>query len=221
MAQRNLVVITPCIRPKLLPRIRASIPLDVIRRWYIIYDTSKGRTYENQFDDVDWIVEMRQSSTGKCGHDLRNYVLDAVERDYVEEDSFFIYYVDDDNIIHPRLNEFLRSRHARTSQSFFFPQWRKSKTILMGNVFKLGCIDTAQMLVSSSMVRGLRWDANNYGADGIYAIDIKQKYPRRSVFIPKVMAYYNFLTDLEPEISADEASASCKGTPEPLTGSPQ
>ena len=62
--------------------------------WYIIYDTSKGRSYTHQFKGHAKIKEIDYDKEGVCGHPQINHAIDLIE-------DGFVYIVDDDNVIHP------------------------------------------------------------------------------------------------------------------------
>ena len=51
-------IITPCSRPDNLDKLYASMNWDLITKWYIVYDTSKDRSYIHKYTDNDKIAEL-------------------------------------------------------------------------------------------------------------------------------------------------------------------
>ena len=90
----KITIITPCCRSENLPTLFESIDFNHVEKWIIVYDTSRERSYTWQFVNNPQIIETDCNVEGTAGHPQRNYGLN-----YVTSGS--VYFLDDDNIIHP------------------------------------------------------------------------------------------------------------------------
>lgn len=179
-----LTIITPSCRQKFLPDLFKSIDFDKIDRWIIVYDTSRNRTYDKIFNHPK-ILEVFCDDNGAAGHPQRNYGVSMIN-------NGFIYFLDDDNIIHPEFWNIINS----LDESYFytFDQLRdKTGKILRGNNIAIGHIDTAMFIVPKKMFEGTPWVHNRYEADGIFIESVYSKNKDRHKYIDKVACYYNFL----------------------------
>jgi hypothetical protein len=104
----------------------------------------------------------------------------------------FIYFLDDDNIIHP---EFWNIVECIDDNYFYtFDQLRNKRgLILHGNNITVGRIDTAMFLVPKKMFEDISWVHDRYEADGIFITTIHSKYKDSHKYINKIACYYNFL----------------------------
>lgn len=194
----KICIVTPCYRQKNLECIKNSIDFSIIHKWYIVYDTSKNRSYQKIYKNNSQIVELECSDAGRFGNPQRNVGINVI-------DDGFIYFCDDDNIIHPELYEHLvkmdkdsyytwdqlRNKDGDDTDWALFTN-EKGK-ILKGNVLKKKFIDTAQFIVPRNLIGDLRWEENNYASDGILIQSINEKYPYSHIYIPKVLGYYNYI----------------------------
>ena len=90
-------IITACSRPQNLKEIYKSIEFQKVDKWYIIYDTSKCRTYDFIYAsdlNANKILELTCDHPGFAGHPQINFALDLIK-------DGFVYIMDDDNIFHP------------------------------------------------------------------------------------------------------------------------
>ena len=178
-------IITPCCRQKNLDLIIKSINFDLIDKWYIIYDTSKDRTYTKKFEDNPKIEEHFCSDTGVVGHPQRNYGLNLVK-------DGFIYFLDDDNIIHPEFWNIAQTLDINCFYTFDQQRLYEGK-ILKGNVLKVFWIDTAQFIIPKQLIKNLTFDITKYHADGLFITKINELYPKNHIYIPKIACYYNYI----------------------------
>ena len=194
----KIYIVTPCYRQQNLEAIRKSIDFSVIHKWYIVYDTSRGRQYIKIFRDPQ-IIELECSDFGIAGHPQRNFAIDIIE-------DGFIYFVDDDNIVHPDCWPLFRTLDRRcyyTWDQLRNPagddtDWalftNEQGRVLKGNVLKLQRIDTAQIIFPKCLIGDLRWAPDNYKADGVFIESLNAKEPAAHVYIPQIMCYYNYIT---------------------------
>lgn len=184
-------VVTPCSRPQNLIAIAKSISGPF--HWVVAYDSS----VEQPFLKVDGFggLEQEHHKTnihGTSGNGQRNIALEIVMSK--AEDQDFLYFLDDDNIMHPGLLKVLeQGRNGHNADMIAFPQLNPSGQIrLMPPIEpKVGNIDTAMMILRIGHVRNLRWHPNEYCADGIYA---EEAFKGATKYITNTPAcYYNYI----------------------------
>ena len=194
----KVTIITPCCRQARLQEIFNSINFDFIYRWIIVYDTSRNRSYTKRYLNHPKILELECSDPGISGNSQRNHGMRIVE-------DGFLYFIDDDNIIHPDLwnvipsldeNYYyswdqLRNKNGDNTDWVLFKN-EKGK-ILRGNTLKVQHIDTSQIIIPKSMIGSLEWKIDDYAADGILIESLYKLNPSAHKYIPKVLCYYNFL----------------------------
>lgn len=196
---KRVVLITPSIRPKNLIKIRDSIKFEYINKWIIVYDGSKIAENPKLFANdcfSDKIEEHVYKGDGGSGNPQRNYALDLIK-----DMDTYLYYLDDDNVIHPELYTLLST--LEDNKMYTFDQQRPDnifpyKTLLKGDNVALYNIDTAMMLIDYNLCRNIRWDAHKYNADGLYITECYEKNKNNWVYIDKTMAFYNPLNPLNP-----------------------
>jgi len=178
-------IITPCSRPDNLDIIIKSINFDLIDKWYIIYDTSKNRTYTKKYMENTKIEEHFCSDIGIVGHPQRNFGLKLIN-------DGFVYFLDDDNIIHPEFWNIVPTLDINYFYTFDQQQIYVGK-ILKGNIIKVLWIDTAQYIIPKQLINNLTFDVNKYHSDGLFITKINELYPKNYIYIPKIACYYNYL----------------------------
>lgn len=179
-----LTIITPCCRQQNITELYKSIQFDKIIKWIIVYDTSKDRKYTKLYTEHPKILEI-ECNKGISGNPQRNYGMSIVQDGY-------IYFLDDDNIIHPEfwsiVNE-LDNIHFYT----FDQQRNNNMTILHGNNVAVNKIDTAMYIVHKKHIGNIKWIENKYNADGYFISGIYAKHRDQHFYINKTACYYNFL----------------------------
>ena len=119
-----LTIITPVTRPENLMQVASSILLGCIMRWVLVYDTTRPHELEPHFlAHQHKVHEIFVHETGISGNALRNRGLDEVTYGLV-------YFLDDDNIIHPHFWDILPNislGHVTT-----FDQQRESHCFVEG-----------------------------------------------------------------------------------------
>jgi hypothetical protein len=105
----------------------------------------------------------------------------------------FIYFLDDDNIIHP---EFWNLTDQFDPAYFYtFNQMRNNNgKILLGNNIALRCIDTAMFVVHKKHIGDIVWRIHEYIADGYFICDVAAGRKHKHRYLNVVACYYNFLT---------------------------
>ena len=180
-----LSVITACSRKDNLQAIYESIDFRIIHMWYIIYDTSKGRSYTHQFKGNAKIKEIDYDKEGVCGHPQINHAIDLIE-------DGFVYIVDDDNIIH---DDFWKTyKNLDSDYIYTWDQNRvREKRIAKGDKIQLFLIDTSQFIVPRKYIGDIRWDNYKRNADFKFINTIHKKYSKKFKYINKTLCYHNYL----------------------------
>lgn len=197
--KNKIYIITPSSRFENLPSIKNSINFNKIYKWIIVYDSKHVSSKKKLFKDNDYIVELfckdKQSVSGNA---QRNFALNFLNRK--KNKNFYIYFLDDDNIIHK--NFYRITDNIDKKKIYTFDQLRRSKMyfkkkfqyikILKGNKIKKGIIDSAMFLADFSLINNIRWNKKNYDADGDYIIKCFLKNKKFHEYIPQTSAYYNY-----------------------------
>jgi predicted O-methyltransferase YrrM len=178
----KITIITPSYRLDNLLEIKKSINFQYIDEWIIVYDGNKVKNnpklFENQENNK--IKEYLYKSNGISGNPQRNYALSKVTNK-----NTLLYYLDDDNIIHPNLYNLLNI--IDNNKTYSFNQHNR----INGNKINVGLIDTAMIIISYNLCKDIRWVLNKYEADGIYFEECYYKNINTHVYIDNTLCYYN------------------------------
>lgn len=189
-----VVIITPCSRPENLEKIKESIDLSKIKRWYISYDCQNDKMkFIERFPSEPKIKELKCVRPSITGNGPRNEALDEIAK---SEGKCLVCFMDDDNIIHP---EFL-NKDFKLDKIYTYDIYRWGAP-QPGNVLKAGDIDTAQYLVDIDIIGDLRWGKpgeaesgqTKDAADGDFITTLVNGHADKWEYIPETLAYYNFL----------------------------
>jgi hypothetical protein len=126
------------------------------------------------------------------GNAQRNYALDQI----TNKDTN-IYFLDDDNIIHPDLYKLLDV--IEENKIYTFNQKRPKDIypyvdLLKGNNVDLFKIDTAMFLIDYRLCRNMNWIVDKYNADGYYIKECYEKNKDSHIYVDNELSYYNNLT---------------------------
>jgi len=187
----KLTIITPCIRPENLIKIQESIDFNYVNEWIIVYDGNHISSLPNTVNKNSKIKEYIYKGEGISGNPQRNFALDLIEN-Y----DTYLYFLDDDNIIHPDFYELLDT--IKPGKIYTVNQSRPKnvfpyKTLLRGDNIELYNIDTAMFLIDFNLCKDVRWIFDKYNADGFYIKECYEANKENWVFIDKTMSYYNKL----------------------------
>jgi hypothetical protein len=183
-----LTIITPCGRPENLKLLEESLDLDRVQ-WLIVYDTKNG-PFTPKYNHPKIREIGHPTPPGGCaGHAQRNAGMSEV----VEG---FIYFLDDDTVMHPAFWKILPL--MKDEERFYtFDQQRWDEFVAVpGGIFKgdvpaVSRIDSAQFVVPRHMCR--QFIENDYRADGFFIAEVNNRFPGAHMYIPTVASYYNFL----------------------------
>lgn len=181
-------IITACSRPQNLMEIYNSIEFDKVDKWYIIYDTSKCRTYDFQFasdPNANKIMELTCDQIGFAGHPQINFALDLIV-------DGFVYIMDDDNIFHETFWNLLPT--LEKDSVYTWDQNRiQEKRILKGGQIQEEKIDTSQFIVPRELIGSIRWAVTKSAGDFRFIKQIFNKFKDKFKYIPKIACYHNFI----------------------------
>jgi glycosyltransferase involved in cell wall biosynthesis len=197
----KLHILTRCTRPDFLEKVRDSIfttsLFDI--KWWIVFDTRVIKDVDAEFlsnlQSIGGEALFYKGESGDMAHSLLSKVIDKIE-------DGFIYFLDDDNILH---EDFYETIHRKISENpdkkgFIFSQKVSGKDFTGLDVreakpenTKVQHIDMAQFLLSRDLIGDERFVSGDYKADGYFIENIYNKNPQDFYFVNKVLCYYNFL----------------------------
>lgn len=197
-------IITACSRPQNLKQIYDSIDFSLVYKWYIVYDTSKCRTYELQFATEDKILELTCNIEGFAGHPQINMALDLIK-------DGFVYVMDDDNIFHKKFWSLLPSLDSE-----FVYTWDQNRIqegrILKGGQIEEKKIDASQFIVPRNLIGSTRWVVHKDAGDFRFISQIYKAHKDKFKYIPKVACYHNFIPKVRVAICFFGLTRSLKFT---------
>lgn len=203
--KKNLYLITPCSRIKNLPKIKRSIDFNIIKKWIIVYDIIATKSQKKLFSKTKGINEFfLKDKLSVSGNAQRNFALDYLNKK--KDKNFFIYFLDDDNILHKNFYKVIQNLNIDNSKLIYtFDQLRKQKIfinnkfqyvkILKGNIIKTGFIDIAMFLPNFSLINKIRWVKKKYTADGDYIVKCMKRNKQKHKYLPMVGSHYNYLSN--------------------------
>lgn len=179
--QKRMTIITPSIRPENIPKLYDSINFDYVDKWHIVYDGKKIAQNPHLYATHPQIHEHVFTGIGTSGNPQRNYVLDLIDNM-----DTYIYFLDDDNVIHPSLYHLLDIADDKRIYTF-------DSTKIPGHIPSPSFIDSAQFLADFSIISNIRWIPHLYTADGVYIEVCHYLNIDKWIYVNHVMANYNHL----------------------------
>ena len=178
----KLTIITPSYRVNNLLEIKKSLNFEYIDEWIIVYDGSKIVDNPNLFENQEnnKIKEYVYEGEGISGNPQRNYALTKITNP-----DTLLYYLDDDNIIHPNIYSLLKI--IDNNKFYTFNQFNRIK----GNNINVNRIDTAMVVIPYKICKNERWLLDRYNADGYYITECYNKNKKVHVFVDNDLCYYN------------------------------
>jgi len=165
-----------------LLKIKDSINFDYINEWIIVYDGSKIKDNPLLFKDNNKIKEYLYKGEGISGNPQRNYALDNI----VIKDTY-LYFLDDDNEIHPDLYKLLSIIDNNKLYTF------NQKDRINGDYIEVYNIDTAMLLIDYNLCKDIRWILDKYNADGYYIKECYLTNLDKWIYINNTLSTYNIL----------------------------
>jgi hypothetical protein len=200
----KIVIITPCSRPQNLVLVARSMFWPHVLVWIIAHmpgtDISLSAKTLARHGYGSKILHLgpqnassaNKFSPGRYGNGLRNLALQHLP----EPRNYFVYFLDDDNLMHPHLWRILPALDVAKPRVYTVDSryTRDVVKILKGSRCKVGFIDTAQLLIAARLLTDVKvatWKAERYDADGVFAMGLCRKYG--TTYIPLTLAHYNAL----------------------------
>ena len=185
----KVTIITPCIRPNNLLVIKESIDFDYLNEWIIVYDKKHVSELPNLFEKNKKIKEYIFEGDGIQGNSQRNFALEQIT-----EHNTYLYFLDDDNIIHDNFYNLLDI--IEPGKIYTFDQKRPINVFpyvehLYGNKIEIGNIDSAMFLIDYNLCKGTRWITDKYDADGYFIKECYENNKNNWIYVNKILAYYN------------------------------
>ena len=207
LPESPLYIITPCSRPEYLQRVRATLSDEHQWVWIIVY-TSKPTAWT--FPSVPFIHEVwpgiKPTDVDEAVDELQTF--GNPERNYgislVEHQNGYVYFLDDDNGIHPafweRIYPLLLPLSAAAAAAaaagvydfITFDQERAPGWVFPGPRAVLYKIDTAMYVTQRALIGDTRWRTIRYNADGFFAQAMAKK-ARHHLYINCTCSFYNML----------------------------
>jgi predicted O-methyltransferase YrrM len=180
----KLTIITPSYRIDNLLEIKKSINFEYIDEWIIVYDGSKiidnPHLFENQENNKIKEYIYKCENGGISGNPQRNYALSKITNS-----NTLLYYLDDDNIIHPNLYKLLNI--INNNNMYTFNQYNR---LNVDNI-NVNWIDTAMAIIPYNLCKNIRWILNEYSADGVYIKECYDENKNIHIYIDNDLCYYN------------------------------
>lgn len=180
----KLTIITPAYRLNNILEVQKSINFEYVDEWIIVYDGSKITNNPNLFKNQDnnkikeYVYKCEEG--GISGNPQRNYALSKVTNP-----DTLLYYLDDDNLIHPNLYKLLNI--IDNDKIYSFNQYNRIK----GNDMRVNCIDTAMVIMPYKLCKNIKWILNLYEADGYYIQECYNQNKDVHVYVNNDLCYYN------------------------------
>lgn len=188
--KNKITIITPCYRIENLWKLKQSINFDYLEEWIIVYDGKKILENPYFFKHHDKIKEYVNKDDGISGNPQRNFAISKISN----HDSF-LYYLDDDNIIHPLFFDVIKFLDMNRMYTFNQYNYKRMNNTLIGNNIIMNNIDTAMVLYYCKSTIGKTWNPDKYEADGEYITSCYEQNKNNHIFIDNTLCYYNKLSE--------------------------
>lgn len=193
---KRLTIITACSRPQNLPALMRSIEPGRVHfaiTWRVVFDGLRVASHE-----VPALLAVLPAAAGAVVSDRRSR-FGNYQRNHALEHTVdgWVYFLDDDNLIHPDFfAAAARAIDETDASGFAFPQLGgcgKATEQACPEHMKPDHIDLAQVLLSRELIAASRFQLPTYNADGHFIAEIYQRDPRAWAFLEKPLCFYNAL----------------------------
>jgi glycosyltransferase involved in cell wall biosynthesis len=170
-----------------------AIARQIPTRWFIIYqhNTEDRLTAwrEAVVDSPGLSVLLVKGKTASSyyGNSYRNQAILMLP----SEESHWVYFLDDDNILHPDFHQLFDALDEEDEVVFFSQTWKSGKLRFAPINLEVGGVDTAMFLTRAPIIKHYQWTEDQYTADGILAQQLAKNHHKRLFFAP--YCFYNYL----------------------------
>jgi hypothetical protein len=193
----NLIIVTPFSRAiENIQAMYASVLMaaaTIQTEWMIIYQHEVEqelmewkRAIKNQ-KGLQLTTVRGNTATSYYGHSYRNQAVANIE----ERENAWVYFLDDDNILHPEFTKLINVVRPDDEVVFFTQVWKSGEIRLEPDHLGVGGVDTAMMLVRSDIIKKHLWNEEEYTADGLMAETLASNHNSRRIHEP--YCFYNYL----------------------------
>jgi len=189
----SLVVITPCCRPELLRFVHGSVCFSTVTRWVIVFDADhvpRQNLPVILLDHPQITLVATRAQDSRYGNAQRHFGLQIVRTLYPNDDPL-IYFLDDDNLIHPTFYELFQQFMWRPGVFYTFNQ-RRAWLTCYGRLCRRAMVDTAMICLPLSFCPDWR-PSSVYAEDFHFFRSVMRTHSGRHVYVNQVAAYYNAL----------------------------
>lgn len=188
----KLSIITPCTRPLNLPAMYGSIlemGSDQVE-WIIVYDSDQIDKRIKIYESYVPIILTKEKGGFAYGSNQRNKGLELAEGNY-------IYYLDDDNLVHSKLYNKIKI-YGDNNTILIFNQFATNKKRRVKkfdfHYIKPGYIDTGQIIIPSKY-KSIKWsNKRKYIEEYDYIQALRKEAGDDNIkFIDRIFTYRNYL----------------------------
>jgi cephalosporin hydroxylase len=193
-----LHIVTPCTRKQeyLDKCFESIIQLNYNWKWYIVINKNvyKENLDIRKYNNTELLVQEKENKWNS----LINHYLDKIN-----EENSLVYFLDDDNLIHPNFNKALKLIVDTNRTAIIFSQegkYNNNESTFIRQATNdnliVEKIDQGQIIYSRDSIGDLRYWEDNYRGDGYfimeYLIRSRQKQNNGKILIfPEICSYYN------------------------------
>jgi hypothetical protein len=171
-----------------------------IDKWIIVYDMNKIKENPLLFKDNPKVIELIHFDAGsRSGNAQRNFALDYIKDQNNTnncDENTYIYFLDDDNIIHPdlyKLFEQLEDNRIYTFGQKRDPKYFPYVSVLKGDIPEIYMVDSAMTLMNYKLIKDIRWKIDKYNADGVFIKECIMKNSDNWVYVDQILSDYNVI----------------------------
>ena len=186
MKEMFLNIVTPCSRIYNLPAIGSSIRKIPVwnRTWWAVVDSIEPVRIpaRNAYELPDEVMFIHNPDS-KFGNAQRNFAIDSIHDGHV-------YFLDDDTVLHPDLWDAVKELSGY--DFIHFDQGNRDGVKRIGGEVAVDRIDSGSAIVSRDLIGRTRWELGLYNADG-YFLEECFRRAKNTIYIPRILSYYNYL----------------------------
>jgi hypothetical protein len=193
----NLIIVTPFSRTiENIQAMYASVMMaaaTIETEWIIVYQHNVEQKL------MEWQRTMKSNrglqvtivrgntATSYYGNSYRNQAVGQI----TEAEKAWVYFLDDDNILHPDFPKLINVVRPEDEVVFFTQVWKSGEIRLEPDHLGVGGVDTAMMLVRSYIIKKHLWNEEEYTADGLMAETLASNHNSKRIHEP--YCFYNYL----------------------------